>query len=180
MYFDENELNNMIEYYDCPSCTIILDCPVCKKKFNSPRTLPCGNVVCNGCVISVTKSISKHFQFRCSLCAEIHDLPKNGFPICHQFQNLLSPNNMGIGRGNTSVDALLKFHLKDIRKKMNDLNKLMDDGVDKIVEHCTNVRNEVKNATKIAFQTIKELSDTMIGQINKYEKECIGNELFLF
>ena len=174
MNFDENELNNMIDYYDCPSCTIILDCPVCKKKYNLPRILPCGNVVCSGCVISVTKSISKHFQFRCTLCAEIHDLPEKGFPICQQFQNLLTPHN-GIKCGNTPVDSLLKLHLKDMKKKMNDLNKIMANGVDKVVEHCLNVRNEVKNATKTAFQAIKELSDSMIGQIDKYEMECIGN-----
>ena len=58
---------------------------------------------------------------------------------------------------------------------MNDLNKIMANGVDKVVEHCLNVRNEVKNATKTAFQAIKELSDSMIGQIDKYEMECIGN-----
>ncbi len=62
-----------------------------------------------------------------------------------------------------------------MKKRMNDLNKLMTNGVDKVIEHCLNIRNEVKIATKTAFKTIKELSDSMISQIDKYEKDCIGN-----
>jgi len=68
----------------------------------------------------------------------------------------------------------LKKQLREIKKKVNDLNKLMENGVEKVVEHCLNVRNEVKRATKNAFQFIKQLSDSMISQVNSYEKECLG------
>lgn len=169
MFFDASEMNHIIESYECPTCTVILDCPVCRKKYTLPRILPCGNVVCSGCVVSVTKSLNKHYQFKCSLCDEIHDLPKKGFPICKQFQSMLTPHDTC---QNTTADTLKK-HLKDVKKKIRDLNNMLETGKDKLIEHCLSVRNEVKLATKAAFQFIKEMSDSMINQVNKYEKECV-------
>jgi len=162
----------MIDFYDCPSCTLILECPICKKKYSKPRTLPCGNVVCSNCVVSVTKSLNKHYQFKCSLCAEIHDLPKKGFPICKQFQSMLNRYDNEFTE-NTAAEELKK-QLRDIKKKINGLNKLMENGMERVTEHCLNVRNQVKSATKNAFQFIKQLSDLMISQVNNYEKECLG------
>ena len=70
MTFGDDELKNMINLYDCPSCTVILDCPICKRKYDTPVVLPCGNVVCNCCVSSLTKFLTKTSHFKCILCGE--------------------------------------------------------------------------------------------------------------
>jgi hypothetical protein len=166
----ENEANtNELDYYGCPSCTVILDCPVCKKKYQMPRILPCGYVVCTTCLLAVMKPIN-NFQFKCLLCTEVHDNPTQGFPICKQFQSLLQSNQ----KPQSSSSDTLQKQLKDVKKKIKHLNDVVANGVDKVIAHCSKVRNEVTSSTKMAINYIKDLNDAMLAQIDQYEQDCLG------
>lgn len=166
----DNEIKPMTDYYGCPSCTVILDCPVCKKKYEMPRILPCGNVVCTTCIAEVIKPVN-NFQFKCLLCTEVHDNPANEFPICKQFQSLLQSNQ---NCQNTASVALQK-QLKDVKKRIRNLNEVMSSGVDRVISHCSKVRNDVKHSTKMAISYIKDLNEIMLNQIDQYEQDCLGN-----
>ena len=75
MFYDENLINNCLK------------CKLCLKRLDKPNILPCGNVICTFCELSINMSNN---TFKCSLCHISHQFPPNGFPgkiymlICSQ------------------------------------------------------------------------------------------------
>jgi hypothetical protein len=60
-----------------------LKCPKCNTIYVDPRSLPCGEVVCNKCINHLE---ANSFKF---CCLQVHSIPDKGFPIC----NVVARNN---------------------------------------------------------------------------------------
>ena len=72
MFYDENEINNT------------LNCPMCEIRYEEPKQLPCGQIICNYCVSKLDK------EFNCSFCLKNHQIPTESFPTCDLISKLLS------------------------------------------------------------------------------------------
>ena len=101
----------------------------------------------------------------------MHKIPQLGFPICKPLFNILLEESNDVYRGE-SIERL-KTNLKDIQTQINSLTFDMNHGIDKIKEHCTNLRIDIQLASEAAIQQINEITETMITKVNTYERDCI-------
>ena len=51
----------------------LIECLMCKNKFEQPVLLPCGHTVCK-------KHSTLNNQISCAECDQTHEIPKKGFP----------------------------------------------------------------------------------------------------
>jgi hypothetical protein len=159
MYFEQSEITNELE------------CPQCKEQYDSPRMLPCGETICETCSKSLTV---KKEEFKCPLCNEIHESPKNGsFPINKVILNLLKKAPKKIFRG--EILETFDVKLKQLQSKINEFEKDLSNGTDKVVEYYSDLKNEIQLASELAIEQIKDINVKLIYQIELFEKECIEN-----
>ena len=78
-------LYKKIMFYEESQIREFLNCPKCSKRYDEPKILPCGKVICNTCI----NSYSGTPEFCCSFCRELHKIPNCGLPICELRMNLL-------------------------------------------------------------------------------------------
>lgn len=173
MFYEEQQINKY------------LLCPKCQTRFDEPKILPCGKIVCNNCILtyldSVTTSNSK--DFKCIVCTELHSWPRQEFPTCEQLAALLLEKPNDISRGEAADN--LRQNIIDLQNQLDELNSTMQNGVDRIREYCLNLRNDVQLAIETKMngkskipaefngKTINQINKSMIDKINNYEKECV-------
>jgi hypothetical protein len=66
----------------------------------------------------------------------------------------------------------LKLKLNELKAKFEDFEVKTTNGVDCVQEHCIMLRNQVQLASEILIEQIQQMNEELIGDINKYEKEC--------
>ena len=67
------------------------DCELCNKLLVDPIVLPCGNCICKSHLNELLNNISKkESTFICCMCRDEHHIPKNGFMIQKNLQDLLN------------------------------------------------------------------------------------------
>jgi len=153
MFYQESEISSL------------LICPACDCKYEDPRMLACGKIICKFCVQKLEK------KFVCSFCSKTHTIPDEGLPECETISKLLSIQPNEVHRSDHV--KLLKANLDEIEKKIGELSFSLNNGVDFIKEYCIVLRNDVQFATEKAVKEINEFSEEMINKINTYEKERI-------
>ena len=85
MFYEESQLSKLLT---CKNFT-------CKLEDN--RLLPCGRSICSKC-IDFLQSLNEN-RIKCLSCAEIHDIPANGFPKNLELAELLELNASEVSRG---------------------------------------------------------------------------------
>lgn len=71
----------------------VLLCPKCHLKHDTPKCLPCGNIICQRCINDIQNLLDQigHTEFHCQICSEFHEFPSSqSFPTCHQVATLLT------------------------------------------------------------------------------------------
>lgn len=73
-------------FYELETLENQLKCPICLRKFNSPRILPCGKSVCLTCIEELSKLDEKEStkSLSCPICKKNHPVPNEGF-ILNEF-----------------------------------------------------------------------------------------------
>jgi len=102
-------------------------------------------------------------------------VPKTGLPINRPIQKLLSEKPNEIYRGREA--EIFKSNLNEVQTQISELENCILKGIDKIKEHCNNLRKQVQQAANDKFEEMNRLTATLIYQINTYEKECIQNAI---
>ena len=162
MFFEQNQI------------LTVLNCAKCLKEFDEPRLLPCGNTVCNNCITSLTVAKNPNTNiFDCAMCLEEHLLPAKGFPLNKSLLTLIEQKPKEVYRGRVVEE--FKQNLEAIYNKNELLKSDLNNGEDTIKQHCMNLRCEVHASADTAILRINELTDSMIDEINIYEKECISS-----
>ena len=151
-----------------------LKCQICHKKYVSPSMLPCGDSICQHHltkVISILPSDSK--EFKCPLCLEVHDLPKNNsFPENKMILRMIKQKPTEVIQSNLVRE--FKNDLKKYNEEVKYFEKMItNNGADFVYDHCQKLRTEVHLAVEYRIQDIRKLSDEMIAKINKFEAERI-------
>ncbi len=104
------------------------------------------------------------------MCLEEHNMPKKEFPLNEILASLILEQPNEVYRSKESEQ--LKSNLVKLETLLNELSFDMDHGVDKIKEHCIELRIQVQLAVEHKIQEINEFNDAFIKKIDLYEKEC--------
>ena len=134
----------------------------CKMILQNPITLPCGESLC------LKHLESFNDQFKCFLCDEEHQMPKNGFKI------------------NKTINLLLENYFEsnplrnEIRESFNRLNQLICDyeTLDPegyIFDYIRELINRVDLHREELLKEINDKSDQIIKQLKDKEQICMAN-----
>ena len=156
-------------FYEESQIEKFLKCPHCNERYNLPKILPCGKVLCTDCLKLVVSSP----EFICLYCNEMHLISSNKLPTCELRLSLLlkSPEELLIYRGKTAEN--LKANLKKILNKTSELNKVLDNGAVLISKYCNKLRKKIYATAEAKIEKIKQLKESLILKINHYEQKSI-------
>ena len=66
-----------------------------------------------------------------------------------------------------------KVNLAYIKSKLGELSSDLSYGVDKVIDHCHNVRTEIELFAEGMLNLIGEMRNALVAEINAYQKECL-------
>ena len=159
MFYEEKQLNEN------------LACPRCLERYDEPKMLPCANVICQRCVLSIRNAVSKRdTKFVCPMCKGKHEFPKKNesFPTCKQISNFLAQSPMQVYRGE-QVEAL-KSNMNIVFNKLNRYQAF--EPTDALHKHCNQLRAQLGESLSATLQFVNELNESLLNKINTYEQEC--------
>jgi hypothetical protein len=150
-----------------------LACVVCHQTLDDPRTLPCAASACNKCIQELIKS-NNESAFDCSVCKDKHKpLSEKGFPSNSNLLKLVQSRVDKVYRNKNVVN--LQEKLSEIKKKCGELKYNLKNPDDKIREYCIGLRNKVDLETEKLIEQARQYNESLIGEINKYEQDCINS-----
>jgi hypothetical protein len=158
MYFDSNQVNNL------------LNCINCNARIDEPKLLPCGDTICSYCV-SQLKIDSNNNEFTCIVCGDLHEMPRKGLPLNKRLSEMLNIKPTRVSRG--KLFNLLEESIKEIEKKINFFKIGIKNSDEYVKEYCFELRNEVHLATELTIEKVQDLSQEFIDQLLAYESELI-------
>ncbi len=96
---------NQIENY--------LKCSKCQMKYDTPKALPCGDIICESCLLDVLNSLKETDTcFNCPFCEENCSLPQNRkSPINKPLMDILRQQPNEVEQCNL---------IKEFKKDLND------------------------------------------------------------
>ena len=157
MFYEEAKINN------------VLNCVKCSQKLDEPRILVCGESICAYCHISI--EVNNSNKFKCFLCKKDHSMPEEGLPINKKLLEILSLESKEVYRGEKVKK--LKEHLTDFQADIAKFSFGINNGVDRIKEHCLELKNRVQLQTEEAIEQLNEHNKQMIKEIEEFEIDCI-------
>ena len=138
MFNEENVFN---EHFKCPHC---------KKIFADPRSLECGESLCNDCIMQL---LSKQNGINCKICGELHKMPEKGFT-----------KNLYLAR---MVDIMTIKRSQSV----NDIHGIINMG--NLKGHCDILRTDVSRIIEMCHSNFIQDEREFMKQINMFEKECM-------
>ena len=94
-------------------------------------------------------------------------------------KKMLSSNNFEKSNNNRMQSVglniqIFNLNLNENKTKINDLEAvLLNNGVDKVKEHCTNLRSDIQETTKQTIELVNRLNKELIKNVDDYEAECL-------
>ena len=139
-------------------------CENCKRDFDVPKLLPCGESVCDSCLTEFCNNNKS--KIKCPFCEESHKVPKSGFPTQKLLQNLLS-----IGTLNDSVRA----SIDNTEHVIKDLTDSYDTAQSKVKSHCEFMKSEIEISVESTIDELNQLKLKMFDEIDIYEQSRLEN-----
>jgi hypothetical protein len=152
-------------------CSDYLKCQKCNQIFEDPRSLPCGECICNSCIQSNIEKGSN--QFNCFCCKKMHCVPDiGGFPICKIMVSLLNKNpKVDISSENNEMNNF-KNELEEMRDYSKKLSFKVEMSDEIISEHCGMIKNQVEMKVQNIIQKIQNSKYAFLQEVEKYEMNC--------
>jgi WD40 repeat protein len=139
-------------------------CEICKKYYELPVMLPCGNSICLEHVLDLR-------VYKCKLCFEDHIIPPNGLELNKSLQKVLNLN-LHLNQQQKEVrDSLRLFEqtIDDFYSATNDSQKYLFDYIVDLKDKIDAERDKL----------IRENKLEMLVRINDYDEKCKRNLLNL-
>jgi hypothetical protein len=154
MFFTEEQIKKATE------------CSMCKETFVDPRFLPCGECICNKCVLA---SNNKN-EFHCFSCNENHLIPRAGFPICKSMLNLLKEKPKGAFK----FDALdkLNVEMKSMKESLDNLSFEVHQSKELLRYKCEVTITQIEIKTESVIQQIEKSREELLKQVDEYQRKC--------
>ena len=150
----------------------LITCPQCKQAYNDPRTLPCGEFMCNKCIQSLIK---KQKSFKCTSCNTTHKQPANGFVKTSRLNNILKTKPNEVYASQTAME--MKEKLNSIQKllKPTEQQPYLSRNENDLKDYCHAMRQDLDLKTKNLHTLIDKNHQELNDKINGYENECLKN-----
>lgn len=156
-------------FYNKEEVDLYLNCRHCKQRYDIPKTLQCGEVLCETCINALMKLDSD--ELICPFCGETHQEPANGFPVQKLFCEMLklkpSPQYRGI-----LIEELEKT-LSELNERIDYLKKHIDDSDKKIKAHTHQIRLEIEAATQKLINQVEVMKKNIFYKLEAYEKKSL-------
>ena len=157
-------------FYQKSQIDTLLKCNLCKERLIEPKCLPCGNVVCNQCILD---SLTNANDYECKLCSEIHIIPQNGFITPHILNELLKEEPNEVYRGKFVRET--QIYLNEIKAKIQYFTRVIQNPSDLIKETFMDLRNQVELVRETSNKLINGSYEKFMLQIDLHEKCCWNN-----
>jgi hypothetical protein len=157
-------------FYKQEDVNAAIVCGICQSVYKNPRLLPCSESACYECIQLMIKT-DPNQEFACKFCNKKHLPGRDGFPLNGALIKLLKAKAGNVYR-NERVERL-KEKLVDIKSKCDKFQLSLDNGVDQIRKHCTQLRNQVDLETERLINEAHKFNESLLVEINNYEEECI-------
>lgn len=120
-------------------------------------------------------------EFRCMICDEMHDFPKNKcFPTNQALLKLLNQElNNSMNMFSTSFSHCdntlekLKTCLKNIQRQKVDFDAYLNKGEEQIRLHCVSIKISIEQAADSAIQSIHKIKEQLVNELEVYQIETI-------
>lgn len=148
-------------YYEEKQLRTILICPKCNSKFNDPKVLPCGHLICLNCISDMKKLVRSldTSEFHCQSCDQFHDLEDSTeFMTCQPIFNILTCQ--------TPIE---------LKRPCIELSKLEsallanDEDVSMVSEYCLKLRTDLAQTFNNSIARIRALKDSLIDAIDRFQ-----------
>ena len=150
----------------------LLKCPGCNKKYDEAKLLPCG-IYCTKCLIETLDNNIEKFQ--CKFCDDIHSIPETNFKNFKTLENFISKKPFvkldDFSRGQSADD--LKAHLKEIEESLNQFKLEIEKSLETVHDFYLNLRTEIQLETEVLIERIKDISESMIKEVQDKEKASL-------
>ncbi len=113
-------------------------------------------------------------EFECEFCNEKHKPPtEKGFPKSLSLLKLVRAKADQVYR-NPNVEQL-RLKLAELKKNSDNYKFTIQNGEAQVKEYCVQLRSQVNMEAEVLIEQILKFNATMIGEVNKYEEQCISS-----
>lgn len=150
----------------------MLTCEYCKKVFENPVLLPCGETICAKDVKNMYKEDTNQHLIICFFCGCVHNLFIRGshLPPNRLVNKFLSNNLAHFSLGKTYENA--KQSIEIVKNKLNEFEKLTNNPAQYLYEFFEAIETQIKHKN----ENLKMLSDVkcenMLKDLNLFKNEC--------
>jgi hypothetical protein len=148
-----------------------LECPICKNRFEIPKNLPCGHLICNLCEIKILNK-----TFYCKICNQEHFVPEKGLPINHFLRKFLINSTFKEINSEAYINTMKCFD-----RAKSSFQKLKENVKNKetvVKERCELIRNNIDIKAESIINRIQEYRQDLLQQIDKQEKKFLRKNEF--
>lgn len=161
--------------------TDLFKCKFCKKCYENPIVLPCGDKICKNDLNQIYSQITLDDNddiphLRCPSCNESITVPKNGFPIDREMKKLID-----IGLDKLSFGEVFdrsKESVHNLAKKIERLETLNSNPKEFVESYFSELKAQVDTKREEFKLKIDRNFQKLIGDIEFYEKECLEGIYF--
>jgi hypothetical protein len=150
-------------------------CPSCSNRFDTPKSLPCGESLCETCILSCIKKASNSKNdynpdtIICPLCDEVHMIPKKGFPTQKLLLELLNLQPTRVFRG--ILFDKFETGLKTLNTEVTDLKEYINESDSRIKNHCNFIREDIDIATESLIDELHKIRVKLQNYVDNFEKK---------
>ncbi len=136
-----------------------INCPQCLKKYNDPRSLPCGDSLCAKCIQSLSSN-HKH-KFVCPTCSILTLTPFGGFPANNALVKLLDRFDIiSSVKNHTNSEISISNQVRPNRRLLNRLSEK---------------KKDYKNFYNAMIDSLGQLNSRANEMLEHYESSSIQN-----
>ena len=144
-----------------------LKCANCRNILLEPVVLPCGDTICKSHIIEV--QADEHII--CSQCGSRHSIKEGGeFVVIKALANMIQAQLSSLNFGphhNESVKSC-----ETLREQLNKVDLILNELDFFIHESIDEMKKKVELKSEQLKLRIDEISQTLLDDLNTYEKEC--------
>lgn len=148
----------------------MLDCGLCNKLLVSPVALSCGSIVCKTHIDEMVKNKTED-TFDCVACQNDHLVPKEGFVVSKQIENLLNLQLYTLKAG-PEYDECKKV-IEEAKANYDKIETLQKNSECYIYEYFEDIKRQVDLRREDLKLKIDSKSDEIIRYIEKFRLDHI-------
>ena len=151
----------------------LFKCQQCDKEYDIPKSLPCGNTVCNACLLKT----NDEKIFKCIFCTNDHEIPKDGFPtnvILFQLLSISNESSATVFDKNETLNPSDFDMEKEISEIDSNIKSFKENSNSLIKVKFQEIRDEIIARSEFLAKSLYDYTETVLNDIDLYETELMS------